>query len=84
MTLLTEEKQTVQATVTDRRRPGRHEVSPELIPILRGGGLGPTLDEQLELEQQDQLAGMRGIFSGVAFSVPLWVAMAYVGRWLLS
>ncbi len=73
-----------EAAASDRRRPGRlKQVSPELIPILRTAESAPTLEEDMALED-DQLAGMRGVAFGLALSVPLWVGIAYVGRWLLT
>lgn len=83
MTLTTERNVTAESAATDRRRPGRREnISPELIPILRTSEMGPLLDG--EVEEHDQLSGMRGIFAGLALSVPIWVGVAYIGRWLLS
>ncbi len=73
-----------EAAASDRRRPGRiRQVSPELIPILRASERATTLDQELELEGYDELAGMRGVFSGLTLSIPLWVGIGYVGRWLL-
>ncbi len=90
MPLITDVNQP-EAAVSDRRRPGRStQVSPELIPILRGDGtVDPSQDEidgQDELEQDDpeQLAAARGILTGVLLSAPLWIGIAYVGHWLLS
>ena len=70
------------ATVAkDRRRPGRIEdVNAELIPILRGAE--PVVEH--EPEDVDQTAALRGLVAGVLFSAPIWVAIAYVGSWLLS
>lgn len=69
------------AIVKDRRRPGRlHDVNAELIPILRG--VEPPVE--FELEEVDQTAALRGLVAGVLFSVPIWVAIAYFGSWLVS
>ncbi|MDP9097099.1 MAG: hypothetical protein M3N26_11220 [Pseudomonadota bacterium] len=69
------------AAAKDRRRPGRlDEVSPELIPILRGA----EPDAELEFDDVDQTAALRGLVAGVVFSAPIWVAIAYLGSWLLS
>ncbi len=89
MTLTTERetntKIATEAAASDRRRPGRlKQVSPELIPILRTSEMSPILDQEMALEDADQLSGMRGIASGLALSIPLWVGIAYVGRWLLT
>ena len=88
MPLTTKPEATNQAVAADRRRPGRPKhVSPELIPLLRTSELPPTLDEgdeDMTLEDADQLSGLRGIAFGLALSVPLWVGIAYIGRWLLS
>ena len=85
MTLLTETDPvsvtTTEAAASDRRRPGRvSDVSPELIPILRGEE-PPAV---LEFEDVDQTAALRGLFFGVLFSIPVWVAIAYVGTFFLS
>ena len=69
------------AVAKDRRRPGRQDdVSAELIPILRG--TEPPVE--FELENVDQTAALRGLVAGVLFSVPIWVAIAYLGSWLMS
>lgn len=89
MTVTTEVKTTTEAAATDRRRPGRlDQVSPSLIPILRTGDQPGELpvdpNESIEFEEPDQIAGARGIFFGVAISAPLWVGIAYLGRWILT
>lgn len=85
MTVTTDVKTPAEAAVSDRRRPGRIEqVSPALIPIMRAGDLPPGLDESLEYGEPDQIAGARGVFFGVVLSAPLWVGIAYLGRWLLT
>ena len=85
MTVTTEVKTSTEAAVTDRRRPGRIEqVNPSLIPILRTGEHPPHVNEPIEFDERDQVAGARGLFFGVTLSAPLWVGIAYVGRWLLS
>ena len=72
---------TTAAAVKDRRRPGRLDaVNPELIPILRGAD--PSLE--IEFEEVDQTAALRGLVAGVLLSAPVWVAIAYLGSWLLS
>ena len=69
------------AAVKDRRRPGRlDDVNAELIPILRG--TEPPVE--FELDDIDQTAALRGLVAGVLFSAPIWVAIAYLGSWLIS
>ncbi|MGI4802204.1 MAG: hypothetical protein ACRYF2_22200 [Janthinobacterium lividum] len=69
------------AAVKDRRRPGRlDDVNAELIPILRGAE--PPVE--FELDDIDQTAALRGLVAGVLFSAPIWVAIAYLGSWLIS
>ncbi len=85
MPVTTDVKTPTEAAVSDRRRPGRlDEVSPALIPILRTGEHPPVLDETVEYGEPDQIAGARGVFFGVVLSAPLWVGIAYLGRWLLT
>ena len=72
-----------QTTVetSDRRRPGRLEnVSPTLIPILRSSE--PAVE--IEFDEVDQAAAVRGLAFGVLLSAPIWVAIAYLGMWFLS
>ncbi len=74
-------KVTSAAVAKDRRRPGRVEdVHVELIPILRGAE--PVIE--YEHDDIDQSAALRGLVAGVLFSAPIWVAIAYLGSWLLS
>lgn len=69
------------AAVKDRRRPGRvDEVSPELIPILRSAE--PAVE--LEFDEVDETAALRGLVAGILLSAPVWVAIAYFGSWLMS
>ncbi|MDT7953430.1 MAG: hypothetical protein RQ966_18160 [Acetobacteraceae bacterium] len=68
--------------VSDRRRPGRSsEVSPALIPLLRTNEAATLIDFE---EDADQSAGIRGLLFGILLSVPLWVAIAYLGTWFLT
>lgn len=70
----------------DRRRPGRREVNPVLIPLLRrpaGDGSLPDADLSWHLQDgpavragQDPLAAMRGVGMGVLLSAPFWGAVA--------
>lgn len=69
------------ADAADRRRPGRVEnVSPALIPILRTPD--PAVD--IEFDEVDQAAAVRGLAFGVLLSAPIWVAIAYLGMLFLS
>lgn len=71
--------------VADRRRPGRRErVSEELVPLLRGQGPAPADDDPAEFGEPDQLDAARGLAAGVLLSAPIWIGVAYIGRWLLS
>lgn len=72
--------------VADRRRPGRRErISPELVPLLRGQAPAPPADDDLvEFGEPDQLDAARGLAAGVLLSAPVWICIAYIGRWLLS
>jgi hypothetical protein len=57
----------------ERRRPGRVEnVSPELIPILRGIN-APALHD--DLDDMDDLAPARGIVTGLLISGVAWAAV---------
>ncbi len=75
----------------DRRRPGRLNVSPTLVPLLRGdipdprNGIAalPRPDQDLVWDKDDALAPARGIALGLLISIPLWVAIYAVGRALL-
>lgn len=72
-----------QATVdvSDRRRPGRtKDVSPMLIPILRS----PDAVPEIEFDEVDQNAALRGLVFGVLLSAPIWAAIAYLGTRFLS
>lgn len=74
-----------ETVVADRRRPGRsHAVSPELIPLLRGQGSPLPEDDAVQFDEPDQMRAARGLVAGVALSAPLWLAIFYVGRWVLS
>ncbi len=58
----------------DRRRPGRiANLSPELIPLLRG----ELPDPDQQFGNPDQLHGARGIAAGVAIGATLWAAIGY-------
>ena len=73
----------------ERRRPGRREVSPELIPLLRrpvGDGMiqddfpADGIEGQPALATgRDALAPARGIAMSLLLSVPLWCVVGAVG-----
>lgn len=63
--------------VGERRRPARLEnVSPELIPLLRGHA--PP-----QGHGHDDLAAARGIAFSIALGGLIWLSLAGVGYWLL-
>jgi hypothetical protein len=76
-------------TTPSRRRPGRRDdMSPTLIPLLRGsfnqdsGDWNSTDSEALTLFEeretmQDNLAPARGIIFGIALSTPIWAVFCY-------
>jgi hypothetical protein len=76
----------VSTTLRDKRRPGRREdVSPHLIPLLRGNG-APVPDALPEIAETDAqpadvfvepdrrttLAAARGVFLGVGLGSLIW------------
>ena len=69
------------ATGTDRRRPGRIDANPALIPLLRGEA-APTPDATFD--GSDDLAPSRGIAFGVLLSIPAWIGIVRSGIWLLG
>jgi hypothetical protein len=67
---------------TDRRRPGRTEVSPVLVPLLRRESVPVMTDIVREAsllesdwEPMDALRPARGIAYGLLLSLPLWAAL---------
>ena len=64
----------------DRRRPGRRNVAPELIPVLRGQGpvlVDPVGDSVAPaLAVRDDLAPVSGIMRGLGIASLGWVAVA--------
>ena len=69
--------------LADRRRPGRTEVSPALVPLLRGQPAPMVMldivnDASLlesDWDTVDTLRPARGIAYGVMLSLPLWAAL---------
>lgn len=91
MTVVTETPNTKPAAVRDRRRPGRPEnVSPELIPLLRASERAKLPnpdqhnDDEFDANDDDQLSASRGIAAAVAFSVPFWIGIACMVRFVLG
>ena len=72
----------------ERRRPGRRDINPALIPLLRrpvGDGMLPEDDAAWHLQTipalkpgQDAIAAARGVAMGLILSAPLWGALAMV------
>jgi hypothetical protein len=69
---------------SDRRRPGRQDVSPALLPLLRGQP-GPSAEADYVAVGEDgqDLAAARGICIGLLISVPLWAVIIMAVRALL-
>jgi hypothetical protein len=64
------------SVIEDRRRPGRQDASPHLIPLLRDP-IGTDPDALLReptdpSSDRKELAPAIGILVGLALSVPLW------------
>ena len=78
-----------QLVAEDRRRPGRMDVDPALVPLLRH--VEADLDwqaqwpdesdedwqDRLDERSQDTLGSARGITLGVALSMPVWLLLGY-------
>jgi hypothetical protein len=63
--------------VPDRRRPGRRDdVSPELIPLLRGNA--PPNLSVLESNEPGQLSISRGMALALYVSATVWVLLGFV------
>ena len=68
------------ALKVDRRRPGRiANVSPELIPLLRG----QLPDPEQQFGNPDHLHAARGLVAGVAIGTALWTAVIYAAYCIL-
>jgi len=86
-----------EAGARDRRRAGRSEVNPTLLPLLRNAAGQPAgsaplappeeLDIALALREMDDtsdsLAPARGIAMGLAISVVLWAGITLVALVIL-
>ena len=70
------------AVLHDRRRPGRREVAPELIPLLRGQGPklvdAPSSAPETAVPLQDELAAMSGIVRGLGIASLGWAAVGFL------
>ena len=74
------------ATLFDRRRPGRMDVSPSLVGLLREPALGQPDDSDAgeAFHLHDPVAPLKGILLGVALSIPLWGLLIFVGYEIFS
>jgi hypothetical protein len=71
----------IPSAIPDQRRPGRLEqVSPTLIPLLRGAAQNVDID--LDMDYTADLAVARGIAFGLCLAVPLWALIGLAG-WLI-
>jgi hypothetical protein len=76
--------------LTNRRRPGRKDVSPELIPLLRTptqgspNDVGMTVEEADFVSDPDDDAGRpaRGILFAILLSLPIWSVIAVLVTWM--
>ena len=69
----------------ERRRPGRTEVRPALIAMLRDPAVGPATIYALPLEPApDCSKPLLGILLALLLAVPLWVIGVAAGYWLLG
>ena len=73
-------------TASDRRRPGRTEVSPDLLPLLRNpAGAEIPLDEpHVSGDARDDLGAAKGLVIGVLLAVPLWCLIAAAIWWAVG
>jgi len=65
-------------TADDRRRPGRAEVAPELVGLLREPAAGSERDGEQDLAYSagsDVLAPASGIVFGLMLVLPFWAAI---------
>jgi hypothetical protein len=75
------ESVTNASALPDQRRLGRLEqVSPTLIPLLRG--TAQDVDTDPDIDHTTNLAAARGIAVAACLSVPLWALIGLAG-WLI-
>jgi hypothetical protein len=78
-----DESVTYASAMPDQRRPGRLEqVSPTLIPLLRGAA--QDVDTDPDIDYTTDLAAARGIAVATCLSVPLWALIGLAGWWIWS
>ena len=76
------EIESAEALLADRRRPGRRpDISPQLIPLLRGT-LEPIPEQEIDPDEPDQLQAARGLVFGTVISAVLWGGIALLARWV--
>ena len=74
--------QVPRTVLHDRRRPGRDtDVSPELIPLLRGTVNIDAARILEALEKENPLLPARGIIVAVSLSLVFWLALSFT-LWL--
>ncbi len=66
------------ASTTDRRRPGRAEANPALVPLLRGKA------EPAPPPEEEEGNAIRGIGVALLLAIPLWAAIFFAGRAIWS
>jgi hypothetical protein len=73
-------------TAPDRRRPGRTEVSPDLLPLLRDPASVeiPLDDSPVGGDARDDLGAAKGIAISVLLAVPLWGLIAAAIWWAVG
>ena len=78
-----DESVTYASAIPDQRRPVRIEqVSPTLIPLLRGAA--QDVDTDPDIDYTTDLAAARGIAVATCLSVPLWALIGLAGWWIWS
>ncbi len=70
----------------DRRRPGRPaEVSPHLLPLLRGAANVRVPPAPLSIDNESRpLTPLSGIFNAILISSILWCVIAFAARAFVS
>lgn len=69
----------------ERRRPGRTEVKPELVPLLRSDEITKPAphdgDQDSMGDDQDNLRTARGIAMGLLLAAPFWAGVGALLWW---